>query len=202
MRKLFIFIATMALVSFAPAGGPVSKKEKKDAAKFLKETKKGVLASAKGLSEAQLKFKPAADKWSVEDCMMHIAASEKMLWGMVEKTLAEKANPEKRSDIKMSDEDVKKNIEDRTNKVKTFAPLEPQNTGFKTNEEAMSSFKENRDKLIDYIKGTDADLRNHVTTLPPGSFDSYQMILFIGAHSNRHMQQINEVKADPNFPKN
>ncbi len=25
--------------------------------------------------------------------------------------------------------------------------------------------------------------------------------LFIGAHSNRHMQQINEVKADPAFPK-
>ena len=56
MRKLLIFIITIALVSFAPAGEPVSKKEKKDAAKFLKETKKGVLASVKGLSEAQLKF--------------------------------------------------------------------------------------------------------------------------------------------------
>lgn len=202
MRKLLIFIITIALVSFAPAGEPVSKKEKKDAAKFLKETKKGVLASVKGLSEAQLKFKAAPDKWSVEECMMHIAASEKMLWGMVQKQLNENANPEKRETIKMTDEQVKKNIEDRTNKVKTFAPLEPQNTGFKNIEEAIASFKENRDKLVEFIKSTDADLRNHVVTLPPGGFDSYQMVLFIGAHSNRHMQQINEVKADANFPKN
>lgn len=202
MRKLFIFIAAIALVSFTPVDNTVSKKERKSAAKFLKETEKGVLKSVKGLSEAQLKFKPAPDKWSVEECMMHIAASEKMLWGMVEKTLAEKANSEKRADIKMSDEDVKKNIEDRTNKVKTFAPLEPQNTGYKNLEEAMSSFKAERTKLIDYIKSTEADLRNHVATLPPGSFDCYQMILFIGAHSNRHMQQMEEVKADPNFPKN
>jgi len=28
------------------------------------------------------------------------------------------------------------------------------------------------------------------------------MILFIGAHSNRHTQQIDEVKADAGFPKN
>jgi hypothetical protein len=61
---------------------------------------------------------------------------------------------------------------------------------------------ENGEKLIQYVKTTDADMRNHVVTFPPGSFDSYQMILFIASHSNRHTQQIEEVKADPNFPKN
>jgi len=66
----------------------------------------------------------------------------------------------------------------------------------------LESFKTNRAKLIEYVKATNDDLRNHVVTLPPGSFDSYQMILFIGAHSNRHTQQIEEVKSDPNFPKN
>ena len=60
---------------------------------------------------------------------------------------------------------------------------------------------EYRGKLIDYVKNTDADLRNHVAILPFGSFDCYQMILFIAAHSNRHTQQIEEVKADANFPK-
>ncbi len=202
MKRLFFLFTTIAFVSFAPVDNTVSKAERKDAASFLKETKKQVLHSVKGLSEAQLKFKPAADKWSVEECMMHIAASEKLLWSQVEKALAEKANPEKRADIKMSDEDVKKNVESRANKVKTFAPLEPQNTGFKNLEEAISSFKENRDKLINYIKTTDADLRNHVVNMGFASFDSYQMILFIAAHSNRHMQQMEEVKADANFPKN
>jgi hypothetical protein len=31
--------------------------------------------------------------------------------------------------------------------------------------------------------------------------DGYEFILFIAAHSERHVKQINEVKADPNFPK-
>ena len=111
------------------------------------------------------------------------------------------ANPEKRADIKWTDEDVMKNITDRTNKVKTSTPLEPQNTGFKGLGEAVSSFKETRERLIGYVNITKDDLRNHVTTLGPGSFDCYQVLLFIGAHSNRHVEQMKEVMADPNFPK-
>ncbi len=42
---------------------------------------------------------------------------------------------------------------------------------------------------------------NHVATTPVGMLDSYQLILFTAAHTNRHTQQIIEVKADPNFPK-
>lgn len=202
MKKLLIFVSIFVGLSFTPADNSVSKEEKKTVAKFLKETKRGVLASIKGLSEAQLKYKPAADKWSIEDCMKHIAATEMGLWKITEGTINGAANPEKRSDIRMTDEDVMKNIENRTNKIKTFPPFEPQNTGFATMEDAIKSFKENRGKLIDFIKHSEADLRNHVATLPVGSFDSYQMIIFIGAHSNRHMQQIEEVKADPGFPKN
>jgi hypothetical protein len=31
--------------------------------------------------------------------------------------------------------------------------------------------------------------------------DAYEWVLCIAAHSERHTQQINEVKSDPNFPK-
>jgi hypothetical protein len=81
-------------------------------------------------------------------------------------------------------------------------PMKPENTPFKSATEALESFKMNRDKLIEYVKSTDADLRNHVMAMPFGSLDGYQFILFISAHSNRHMQQINEVKANPGFPQN
>ena len=66
----------------------------------------------------------------------------------------------------------------------------------------IASFSKDRDKLVEYVNNTNDDLRNHVNPLPVGVFDSYQMILFVAAHSNRHMQQMNEVKADPNYPKN
>jgi uncharacterized damage-inducible protein DinB len=201
MKKLLLCIAAFTILSFIPVDGGLTQKEREVATDFLNKTEEGVLASVKGLSEEQLKFKPAEDKWSVEDCLKHIAATEQALWGMTEGNIQQKANPEKRAEIKWTDEEVMKNIEDRTTKKKTFSPFEPQNTSYKTAEEAIKSFTENRAKLIEYVKTTKEDLRNHVATLPVGSFDCYQMILFIAAHSNRHQQQIDEVKANANFPK-
>ena len=167
----------------------------------MKETEMGVYAAVKNLSEAQLKFKAAEDKWSAEDCLKHIAASETMLWQAANGAIEQAANPEKRTEIKMTDEEVKTKIADRSHKVKTMTPLEPQNIAFKNAEEALASFKGNRTKLITYVSDTEADLRNHVATFPFASLDAYQVILFIGAHSRRHTLQIEEVKADPNFPK-
>ena len=200
MKKLFIILAVIGLVSFN-ADPTISKKERKSAASFLKDSEKNVMKALGNYSDEQLKYKAAPDKWSVQDCMMHIAASEKMIWTMVEQSLKGAANPEKRADIKMTDEQVMKVIESRENKVKTSTALEPQNTGFNSVEEAVTSFKSNRGKLIDFVKNTNIDLRNHVATLPFGSLDGYQMLLFIGAHSNRHAAQMREVVADPGFPK-
>ena len=200
MKKLLFMVAILSLVAFQ-AEPTLSKKERKTATSFLKDSEKNLMKTLGNLTDEQLKFKPAPDKWSVQDCMMHIAASEKMLWGMADQSIKGTANPEKRSEIKWTDEQVMKNLEDRSVKVKTFAPLEPLNTGFQNIDEAIASFRENRGKLIDYVKSTPADLRSHVSTLPVGSFDAYQMILFIGAHSNRHMLQMREVMADAGFPK-
>ena len=202
MKKIIALLSVCSLLAFTTADNTISKEDRKKATDFLMQTKKGIWDATQGLSAAQLAWKPAADRWSIEDCMKHIAQSETMLWQMTSGGIKAPANPEKRADLKFSDDDVIKNIEDRSTKVKTFAPLEPQNTPFKTMEEAWTSFSANRDKLVEYVNSTNEDLRNHVAVLPVGSFDSYQMILFIGAHSNRHMQQMLEVKADPNFPKN
>jgi hypothetical protein len=201
MKKILLFITTCMLMSFSVAD-PITKEERKKAVDFLKEVKQGVQDATKGLSEAQLKFKPAADKWSVEDCVKHIAQSQQMLWSMVEAGLKNPATPEKRADVKWSDDDVMKNIASRANKVKTSPQMEPLNTPFKSLAEAWDAYSRSTDKLIEYVSATNDDLRNHITTMPFASFDSYQMVLFIGAHAQRHTQQMNEVKADPNFPKN
>jgi uncharacterized damage-inducible protein DinB len=179
----------------------ITPQEREKAMQLLTQTESGVFDAVKGLSVAQLNFKPAAGKWSVADCIKHIAAAEKELWAMAEPALAQPANPEKRADIKFTDDDLIKAVEDRTHKSKTFAALEPANSPYKTVTEALTAFRSNREKLIALIKNTKTDLRNHVLVLPVGTYDSYQFILLIAAHSNRHTQQINEVKADVGFPK-
>lgn len=201
MKKLFILLTAMLLFGFKAKNNSISEAERKTAIDLLTQTEQGVLKSVAGLSDAQLNFKPAPDKWSVLDCVKHIAITEQGLWQMTNGAIQQAANPEKRSEIKATDEQVVQMIESRAKKVKTVPPMEPQNTPYKSLDEALESFKKDRAKLIEYVKTTNDDLRNHVVTFGPGSYDSYQMVLFIGAHSNRHTQQMEEVKANPNFPK-
>jgi len=209
MKKLLFFSFVFMGLSFisvkdtvAPVKDTLSKKEREYAVKFLKGTENDVLNKIKGLSEAQLNFKPAPDRWSVEECLKHIAITEQALWQMTSGTLKEPANPDKRSEIKMTDEQLITMIEDRTKKAQTKDEFKPENTPYKSMDDALASFKSDREKLIDYVKSTQEDLRDHVATMPFGMLDCYQLILFIGAHSNRHAQQIAEVMADPGFPKN
>ncbi len=179
----------------------LTKKERKSAVSIMKDTKADVFKSVKGLSEAQLNFKAAPDHWSVKECVYHIAISEKNLWDMMEATMKAPANPEKRSEIKMNDEQLIKMMEDRSFKVKTQEAFEPKNTPYKSLDEALDAFKTRRAEHIKYMKSTTEDLRNHVAQMPFGMLDCYQLCLMMASHSNRHTQQINEVKADPNFPK-
>ena len=46
----------------------------------MKSTKDEAFKSVKGLSEAQLNYRVAPEKWSVKECMYHIAGGGKLLW--------------------------------------------------------------------------------------------------------------------------
>jgi hypothetical protein len=179
----------------------ISKKERKYATTMMKDHKMAVMQTVKGLSEAQLNFKSAPDQWSVKECMYHIAITEKMIWEMMQGAMKGAATPDKRSEIKMTDEQVVAAVESREKKVKTFTPMEPQNTPYKSMDEAVAAFKDMRAEHIKYVKSTTEDLRNHMAQLPFGTIDCYQMTLFLTAHTERHRKQMEEVKANPNFPK-
>jgi phosphopantetheinyl transferase (holo-ACP synthase) len=176
-------------------------KERKTSMNLLKESKSDLYKSVKGLTEAQLNYKTAADRWSVKECVYHIAGTEKMLGKLLDATMKAPANPEKRAEIKVTDDQFVKMIESRDKKIKTSEMLEPQNLGYTSIDHALDDFKTERTAHIKYVKVTTEDLRNHVAQLPFGWIDCYQLTLMLGAHSVRHTKQIKEVKDDPNFPK-
>ena len=204
-RKTYNYLLLLFIVFSGLAGTPtddvLSKKERKFAADHMKSTKTELQEATKGLSAAQLTYKMSADTWSVQECVYHIAISEKRLWTMLETSMKAGPTPEKKKDLKVTDEQVIKMTEDRTNKVKTFSPLEPQNTPYKSLDEAINDFKTTRIAHIKYIKATSEDLRNHFVQMPFGLLDCYQLCLLISSHTDRHVQQLNEVKADAGFPK-
>ena len=200
--RLFLLLFAIVSISATKYAATLSKEERKFVAHHLKQTQKELLKSVKGLSEAQLNFKATPEKWSVKECMQHLALAEAGLWMWVDGTLKTPANPDKRTDIKMTDDDVLNGVSNRGNKAQAPENFQPKNARWATMEETVSAFKTERGKLISYIKNTTDDMRNHVSTATPlGPVDAYQIVLLISAHTNRHMQQINEVKANPAFPK-
>ncbi|MBK7290697.1 MAG: DinB family protein [Chitinophagaceae bacterium] len=202
-RRTGIILLTLLFVTGLAgtlSDNTISKDERKTAVSLMKDTYKVAIGATKGLSEDQLNYRAAPDKWSVQECFFHIAAAEKLLWTMFESAMKAPANPEKRTEIKVTDEQVIKMVEDRTKKAQAPEPIQPKNTGYTSLAEALIDFENNRMAHIKYMKNTTEDLRNHVVELPVGWIDCYQLYLFIAGHSNRHTQQINEVKANTGFP--
>lgn len=201
MRRLFSLLPVLLLLSFATATDPLSKKDKKFAVSYFKETKKDLQDAIKNLSDSQLNWKPADSVWSVAECIEHIALAEKNLFDFAQGSLKEAANPDKRKELKFATEqDVIKMITDRSFKVKTREGFIPSNQ-FGSAQKSLDAFVERRNGLIDYIKKTGDDLRNHFVALPFGTMDTYQFLIFLSAHTKRHTLQIEEVKANPGFPK-
>ncbi len=54
--------------------------ERKFAVDHLNQTRTDLINSVKGLSEAQLNFKPAPDRWSVLECVQHIILNSPALF--------------------------------------------------------------------------------------------------------------------------
>lgn len=196
--SVLLFISTSSFLS--PSHSSLSKEERKYAAGILKETKKYFLKNIKGLSDAQLDFKAAPEKWSIRQCIEHITLSESFLDQLLQGTLNAPANPEKRSEIKIKDKDIVTFLTDRSKKAQAPEPIQPKGN-FKNTEEMIQQFNAARDKHIEYMKTTQDDMRNHCTPHPAfGMLDSYQWMLLVAAHSKRHTLQIEEVKASPGFP--
>jgi hypothetical protein len=178
----------------------ITSKERKFASTHLKDTKVDVLKSIKGLSRKQLDFRAHRGEWSIRECIYHIAVSENTLWQLLQNTMKQPANPERRSDIKLTDDQVISMTEDKSIKFTTLPDLNSKSTHYKNLYEALESFRSIRTEHIKYMKTTTEDLRNHIAQLPVGWVDCYQICLFMSAHSNRLMQQIEELKAAPHFP--
>lgn len=177
-------------------------KERKFLVQQLKNSKEDLQESVKGLSTSQLEFKSAPDKWSIKQCVQHLALTEEGLWAWAEGTLKSPAAPEKRSEIKMSDEDLLKTMNNRSQKAQAVEQFQPDKAPWQTTNEALDAFKQKRKQIIKYVKTTTADVRSHVAQSSYfGAVDAYQQLLLIAAHTQRHIQQIEEIKSSPGFPK-
>ena len=190
-----------ALAVAGAFGEPLTQSDRDKAMSHFHATRKVFLDSVAGLSEAQWNFKPAPGRWSIAECAEHIAVSEDAIFEFVKQTLKAPAEPEKKAMVCGKDEMIVRAMPDRSVKAQAPEFLQPKRR-WPDRQSLIAHFRESRDRNIAYLQTTDDDLRSHFLEHPVfKTLDAYQMMLLISARRERHTLQLNEVKTDPNYPR-
>ena len=199
--KLILSIVSLLISTNYIKINLLTEPERQYAVTQLEASRQKLLATIEGLSEAQLNFKPAPDKWSIAEVIEHIGLAEKGIGQIVQQTLKAPADSAKRKEITVTDEQVRQRLTNRSGKAQSPEIIKPTRR-FKDIKLAIGFFTNARNKNIEFIQSTQEDLRDRFWQHPAtGVIDLYQAILLISAHCERHTAQIEEVKAGSNFPK-
>lgn len=208
-RRVFLqqSLATVALasgVASAAAGATpptMSDAERAKLVDYLERSQREFLDLLAEVTEAQWRWKPGPDRWSVAECAQHIVVAEDFLFGQA--MLAMKNPPDADWEAKVGAKTalLERILPDRSRKVQAPEPLNPAQVSF-TRDQAISAFKEKRELTLRFAHTTTLALHMHLTKgLFPvfDPLDAYQFVLYIPLHNIRHNQQIAEVKAAPEF---
>jgi uncharacterized damage-inducible protein DinB len=174
--------------------------ERETLLKHLEESRERLLRMAKNLSREELHYRPAADRWTVAECMEHIVIVEARLLGVIQKTLETEPDPSRRSAMEGQDDALVAGLVARVARFQAPEFVVP--TGRWPDEQLIKEFEDARRQTRAFAAGTNADLRRHFFKHPViGDLDLYQWLLLIAAHSDRHRVQSEEVMASPGFPR-
>ncbi|MDE3166826.1 MAG: DinB family protein [Acidobacteriota bacterium] len=177
------------------------------ARQLLRSSCDGIAAATVGLSEAQFNFKPAPDSWSIAEILEHVAMVHAVVLGPVRQGLAAAPPPPADRDYRRADALIVNRLPDRSGRFNGPAAVHP--AGRSTPAASVEAVRSGTTALIEYLENT-PDLRRHaIESLPmkaisSGEYDTmdgYQWILAAAGHAARHTLQIEEVKANPNYPK-
>src|SRR5690606_4056192 len=211
MKKLLLLAVAFMALSFTnpaiishtakPNRGVTVQNDKAFLLDYYQQTEDRLKEQLNGLNSEQLQFKPSADEWSISQCVEHIIKTEKMLFDMAKEALAKPANPDRKAEVKVTDQQLIEGITDRSHKAEAPEALHGEGT-YNDVKTAMADFRAQRKVILSYLRDVSVDdLRNHIADSPFGPVDSYHSMLFIAGHTARHTLQIADVASNEAFPK-
>lgn len=165
-----------------------------DKAKLLEALRKGAeafLCSVAGVGEANCRLRPEENRWSVLECAEHVAVAEEVMLGLVSGERKER-DPEgpKR------DERILRSGTDRSARFDASDQSRPHGR-FSTLAEAVTHFRAVRERTLRFVEQTTEDLRATEVKHPHhavGAISTYECLLLMGSHAQRHALQIEEIK--------
>ncbi len=159
-------------------------------------TNRWLAQEVKGLTPAQLAYKAAPDKWSILDVVEHLTIAEPQYWQWVQDCLKQPVGAFARP--KHPDEETLWYGIDRTERNKTAAARESKGE-LKDVKKGLEQFLKLRAEMGATARSTQEDLRGR--EIQKSGTDLYQWFLMISVHSQRHILQIQEIKASAGYPR-
>ncbi|HKP68134.1 MAG TPA: DinB family protein [Pyrinomonadaceae bacterium] len=198
---LLVLAATLFAASTnaqAPAPKVFTEKDREFALKYANDTRDDYVKQLTGLSDKQLNFRSAEGRWTIGEIAEHIIVVENALRGMVDGGMKSPV-PDCKDSFRIQDVGVILGITNRQQKFTAPEPVRP-NGRWKTIPDLLTNFGTTRQTTIDYMTNMKEDMRSHFASMPLGRLDAFQGYLFMIGHSERHLAQLKEVKADAKFP--
>ena len=175
---------------------PLSRGEREFACEYLAFTKNLLLDSIAGLSRAAMGARTEPDRWSMAENIEHLALAGDITWKILHELLGKRPTPERRELVRVSIKRIICIMSDRSRKLSSLSGLLPAGR-FADTAAALAHFIEQRDRLIDYVRHTEDGLKDRHAFHPfVGTVNLYQFLLLEGAHTARHVLQIEEIKSE------
>jgi hypothetical protein len=207
MRSSFLHVLAAGALAFGPAiasaqSDTISTSDRARIVRDLEQSNQHFQAAVHGLTPAQWTFKPGPTRWSIAEVAEHLTLVEQGIGGMVRDGGVKPMpvfTPDSAAKLEAA---VRGLYGDRTHKMSSPEGFVP--TGrWATQAELMSAYDEARRSNLEYIRTTKDPLRARGTDHAAfgGPIDATHWLVVIGAHMERHLQQIEEVKRAEGYPK-
>jgi len=149
------------------------------------------LDSVAGLSESDARHRPDPDRWSVLDCVEHVAFVEERFLGWLDQAEKSGAPPAD----KAKEADLIARVPDRSTRAKAPDAAVP-NGRFATLEEAVGRFEAMRARSIRTAHERADELYTLAAKHPRfGPVNGVELLIIIAGHARRHAAQIRETRA-------
>jgi hypothetical protein len=161
-----------------------------------------LLGEVRGLSEAQLGFRPGPGRWSIGEILDHLCLAERAMIRSISRLLQQAAGlgriaepgsmepPSGRIDLELFSRPA-------------GAPESVLPSPDRPLERLLAGLEESRERLQEVTQRAEGRVVGNVTLshFQLGEINFYQWLAVQGAHETKHLAQIRRIKADPAFPK-
>lgn len=204
MQKLLTTLLLIGMVmvnsSFAPPSEQLTKEDRKEITKYLKKTRTELIKKVESLTQEQWHYKPAPEVWSIAEICEHILKAESVVLKRVDNPEAMEYKPELLENYKEKGAEMIAFIVGRQEKFQAPDPVAPSGS-IESPEEFITAFEKRRDETVEFVKSIDKPIKAYYEVFGPvGEVNGYHWLMFISAHTERHMIQLAEVLDSSGFP--